>query len=242
MSIFGPRGGGGGGGGSVFGGNRLGGGGGGGGGNFGGGRGGGGGGGGKGGRGGGGGGRGGGNRDCRFGAQCTNHNCTFNHPNQQVANAFQGGACDGSGGGNAFGSGGGRGKGGGKGGGRGGGDDAATVQKDMMEAYNGGVWPFSVYDPGGSEGAGNLAPEVMSDISFEEWRWESYKAQQQGRRSMVKVPSWLRHSWPPRASQAASGGLRLLYAPRRRGLLPWIPPRGRGLGATPHQRRRFRCV
>ena len=40
----------------------------------------------------------------------------------------------------------------------------------------GGVWPFSAYDPGGEHGSGNLAPETMSDISAEEWRWQFYQA------------------------------------------------------------------
>tara|TARA_B110001452_G_scaffold261588_1_gene260551 strand:- start:107 stop:1345 length:1239 start_codon:yes stop_codon:yes gene_type:complete len=43
-----------------------------------------------------------------------------------------------------------------------------------------------------------------------------------------KWPSWRRHSWPPRAHEAASEGSRLLLALVRRGPASQIPLRGRG--------------
>ena len=53
-----------------------------------------------------------------------------------------------------------------------------------------------------------------------------------------KWPSWWRHSWPPRAPQAAFEGFRLPSARVRRGPAQHIPPRGRGLPA----RGRPRCA
>jgi len=58
--------------------------------------------------------------------------------------------------------------------------------------------------------------------------------------SMLRVASWRRHTWPPRARQAASGGSRLLSALVRRGAASQIPPSGRDPGATPHQTHRLR--
>ena len=55
-----------------------------------------------------------------------------------------------------------------------------------------------------------------------------------------KGPSWPRHSWPPRAPQAASEGLGLLSALRRSSPSPRIPSRGRGPGAAPDQTHRSR--
>jgi hypothetical protein len=49
------------------------------------------------------------------------------------------------------------------------------------------VWPFSAYDPGGAHGSGNLAPETMSDISAEEWRWQFYQAQAAGPEAVAQV-------------------------------------------------------
>ena len=52
-----------------------------------------------------------------------------------------------------------------------------------------------------------------------------------GARSMVKVASWRRHGWPPRASHAASEGLGLPSALVRRGPASQTPARGRVLSA-----------
>ena len=49
------------------------------------------------------------------------------------------------------------------------------------------MWPFSAYDPGGAHGSGNLAPETMSDISAEEWRWQFYQAQAAGPEAVAQV-------------------------------------------------------
>ena len=60
--------------------------------------------------------------------------------------------------------------------------------------------------------------------------------------SMVKVASWRRHSWPPRALPAASEGLGLLSALVRRDRTSQMSPGGRGHGATPRPSNRFRRV
>ena len=57
-----------------------------------------------------------------------------------------------------------------------------------------------------------------------------------------KWPSWWGHGWPPRAPRAASEGPRPPSALGRRGRASRIPPRGRAIGATPHESRRSRCV
>ena len=59
---------------------------------------------------------------------------------------------------------------------------------------------------------------------------------------MVKVASWWRHRWPPEAHEAASEGLRLLYARGRRGPSPQIPPGGRGPSARGRQWHQSHCV
>ena len=58
---------------------------------------------------------------------------------------------------------------------------------DPLPWQAGGVWPFSAYDPGGAHGSGNLAPETMSDISAEEWRWQYYQAQAAGPEAVDQV-------------------------------------------------------
>ena len=59
---------------------------------------------------------------------------------------------------------------------------------------------------------------------------------------MVKMASWRRHIWPPRAPPTAPGGGGLLSALLCRGAAPQIPPRGRGLGIRRHHTHRLRCV
>ena len=49
-----------------------------------------------------------------------------------------------------------------------------------------------------------------------------------GKAARSKWPFRWGHSWPPRAPQGGSEGVRLPYALRRRGLAPHVPPRGRG--------------
>ena len=58
----------------------------------------------------------------------------------------------------------------------------------------------------------------------------------------VKMASWRRHIWPPRAPPTAPGGGGLLSALLCRGAAPQIPPRGRGLGIRRHHTHRLRCV
>ena len=60
--------------------------------------------------------------------------------------------------------------------------------------------------------------------------------------SMVKVPPWRRHSWPPRAPQSASEGLRPPSTLVKRGLVSRISPGGRGNGVFPCPSPRFRRV
>ena len=55
-------------------------------------------------------------------------------------------------------------------------------------------------------------------------------------------PSWWRHSGPPRAPQAASEGLGLLYALGRRGVAPQTTARSDGSPARGRPGRRFRRV
>ena len=52
-----------------------------------------------------------------------------------------------------------------------------------------------------------------------------------GTAAWSKSPPWRGHSWPPRAHQAASGGLGLPSALVRSSLSPQIPPEGHGLPA-----------
>ena len=60
--------------------------------------------------------------------------------------------------------------------------------------------------------------------------------------SMVKVASWWRHSWPPRASQPASEGLRRPFALVRRGPAPQIPVEGCDLPAKGRPSCHFHCI
>ena len=62
------------------------------------------------------------------------------------------------------------------------------------------------------------------------------------RHRMAKVPSWRRHGWPPRAPPTASEGLRPPPTLVRRNLASQVPPGGRGNGAIPCPRHRFRRV
>ena len=57
-----------------------------------------------------------------------------------------------------------------------------------------------------------------------------------------KWPSWLGHSWPPRAPQTAFEGLRLPSALGRRGLAPQITAGSDGSSATPRPRRHSHCA
>ena len=98
---------------------------------------------------------------------------------------------------------------------------------------------YADIEPGAGEAS---VDEATGDVRTQRERLATWEEQLLSYLGMVKVASWRRHSWPPRALPAASEGLGLLSALVRRDRTSQMSPGGRGHGATPRPSNRFRRV